>query len=764
MAKDSTKSIQKKLTEIGEDLGFYSKKEFTFTNTNSHYSPCYDVVWFLNVTELNIRDLEGIQLYEGRYIPFAAFEIEGSTPSSKYQIGNIGNLLLSPCHYRFMVVDNSNATKEKDTYRRGIKITRTVHENIGDHQTIFIDASMLDNLESFRPTFIHSKNEFIKRDKGSGGETKSKPLNKKVLAELANTNLSVYEDKVPEYFKMLFAIEKHKLFPSTYTVEPIKFEQEPITKDSSYYYKPRIDISAGFKITGGFIDFLKRLAINLKSDVVQYPLLHFIETENLTELYYPLLGIEIETANSKHAIGSLINASKYHQYGWFVGTSEMKHVVDTYQHHLGLRNVVFRDAEDFTKEEAGMKFLLVQSYFDGVNKYNYHNIYDKILDIISEQPVDLIIFPEAFIYGSDDINDCFETTRSISDFCNTPVLVGVSCDFGTEEAYFYNPVTKDETEWKLYVKHSSAEQVAFDINYDEEYMQQLYKPIMLNGKKIQVCICHDMFYPLLMERLEQEGMDILINLTGRNVKMSKWTNILRGRSIEMEGPVLCTMAYHSNMSQKSERIAYQNGQRLQPIFTQGDGRKEHAFSIFDLEHQSYIDDIEPNYSPKEYTEFTVSKTEGDCTVTNDASFETELPFSEEYERSIILEKDKERIHVHACEINDLYDRTYVYRAPREGNEHEVFIYFSDKEVESDIVIAMLKLRVIENRIAAVIVAPNLMIGAKTTQHKDVQLFEGDTIGFNLQNMKGFDSVYIKEPNKTEGLNLKFKEEYEALIQ
>ena len=31
-------------------------------------------------------------------------------------------------------------------------------------------------------------------------------------------------------------------------------------------------------------------------------------------------------------------------------------------------------------------------------------------------------------------------------------------------------------------------------------------------------------------------------------------------------------------------------------------------------------------------------------------------------------------------------------------------------------------------------------------------------------MKGFDSVYVKNPNKTEGLNLKFKEEYEALIQ
>ncbi|QWG44697.1 hypothetical protein EXW31_10510 [Bacillus mycoides] len=344
MAKESTKSIQEKLKKIGEDLGFYSKKEFSFFN--SDYAPQYDVVWFLDVTELNIQCLQGIQLYKDRYLLFAAFEIEGSTPSSKYQIGNIGNLLISPCQYRFMVVANSNATKEKDTYRRGVKITRTVHENIGDHQIIFIDASMIGNLEPLSPTSIHSKNEHITRDKGSGGATKSKPINKKVLAELAHTNLSISEDKEPEYFKMLFSIEKQRFISPTYTVDPSTFEQKPIKTVKSYYYIPKIDISAGFTITGGFIDFLKQLAIRLNSDIVHYPLLHFIKTKKVTELYYPLLGIEIETANSKHAIGSLLNTSRYHQFGWFVGSSEIKHVFDTYQYHLGLRNVAFRNAID----------------------------------------------------------------------------------------------------------------------------------------------------------------------------------------------------------------------------------------------------------------------------------------------------------------------------------------------------------------------------------------------------------------------------------
>ena len=61
-----------------------------------------------------------------QWLPFAIFEIEGSTTSSKNQVGNVGNLLISPSYYHFMVVDNVGAGKENDTYRRGMKIVRTM--------------------------------------------------------------------------------------------------------------------------------------------------------------------------------------------------------------------------------------------------------------------------------------------------------------------------------------------------------------------------------------------------------------------------------------------------------------------------------------------------------------------------------------------------------------------------------------------------------------------------------------------------------------
>ncbi|PIC72978.1 hypothetical protein CSV76_12540 [Sporosarcina sp. P17b] len=95
----------------------------------------------------------------------------------------------------------------------------------------------------------------------------------------------------------------------------------------------------------------------------------------------------------------------------------------------------------------------------------------------------------------------------------------------------------------------------------------------------------------------------------------------------------------------------------------------------------------------------------------------------------------------------------------------MFIYMTDEDVNKEEIMALLKMRVIENRIAAVVVAPNLFIGAKTNRYKNVQLFNGrnSIIGFDFNHIYGFDSVYEKDESSDFGLNIKFKEEYESLI-
>ena len=224
-----------------------------------------------------------------------------------------------------------------------------------------------------------------------------------------------------------------------------------------------------------------------------------------------------------------------------------------------------------------MKILLVQPYFG--KKFVYQDLYDEIIEIVDKdgQTVDLIVFPESFAYEDQGEKESWEYVDSLTYLAECPVLVGLSTGRGTEEAYYGNPFNyqdyNNNTEWKIYTKHSSAETVYFETEYDQEVTAQIYEPFVLHGKKVQAVICHDMFYPLLVEKLNNQNMDILINLTGGNVKMSKWCAMLKGRSYEIEGPVLCTMGNSAEMRQPSDRIAYINGKRLAPNFEKGDGTK-----------------------------------------------------------------------------------------------------------------------------------------------------------------------------------------------
>ena len=245
-----------------------------------------------------------------------------------------------------MVVDNVGAGKENDTYRRGMKIVRTMQEGLGTQQLFFLDASMLHELPNFTKTMITTEPDIVERVKGSGGETVSLPIARKVLSQLESTNLTVLLDVVPDYFKIQFATKKKKLLSKEYTYSPITFEQKKITTDTHYYYKPKIDVSAGFSVSGGFIEFLHVVAERLHSDVVHFALLAYLKEKRIKDIYYPLLGVEIESGHSKHAIGGLMNASRFHQFGWIVGNEELLRAVETYQFYLGLRNTSFIAAQD----------------------------------------------------------------------------------------------------------------------------------------------------------------------------------------------------------------------------------------------------------------------------------------------------------------------------------------------------------------------------------------------------------------------------------
>ena len=338
MVKFTTKTIQEQICLIGQQLGFQSVQEYSFSNLQGTYAPRYDVVWLLDVLELDIHKVSKIPLINIRYIPFAAFEIEGSTTSSKNQLGNISNLKLSPCFYNFLVVNNAAAAKENDTYRRAMKIVRTMQKVMGERPLFLFDACMFENLTTFEKTRINAKAEKKTRLKGSGGEKDSIPVAKRLFSVLEQSKLLVEYDRTPDYFKWVFHTEKNYM-PKQFTLDPVSFEQKDVKQNGQYYYKPKIDIAVGFHICEGFINFLKEMALRLKSDVIHFPLLKYVIDKQLEELYFPLLGIEIEMKESKHALGGLMNLANFHQNGWLIAPAAMGPYIETYKHHLGMQNV-----------------------------------------------------------------------------------------------------------------------------------------------------------------------------------------------------------------------------------------------------------------------------------------------------------------------------------------------------------------------------------------------------------------------------------------
>ena len=415
-----------------------------------------------------------------------------------------------------------------------------------------------------------------------------------------------------------------------------------------------------------------------------------------------------------------------------------------------------------------MNILLVQPYEN--YKYSYQKLYDQVLKITEKNPVDLVVFPEGFV-GRVNENEAWSIVEGVAEFLDTPVICGITFIDGTERALYVNwTPSEGETVDSIFIKHSTAEKVVFELEKDEIEDPELYEPIILKGQRIQVYICHDMFFPLVTEKLEQEGLDILINLTGGNVKMSKWCNVLRGRSIELDTTVLCTMANRTHMKQPSDRIGFKSGEQLKANYKLGNGEKTHAFSLFSTDNPLLEQEaVETFYSDKQYTQFTVGlDEEADCTIDFKKLevYSSKLHDEGEEETSLHLMKNEESVHIYLANYEDLFDRTYFYKQGKSEEGHYIVIYISDEPVNTEEAIAMLKLRAIENRIGCIVVAENLFVAAKTNRYKDTQLFKptDNKIGFDLQFMQGINSLFQNSTTSNQGIPVRFKDQYLSLLQ
>jgi predicted amidohydrolase len=163
------------------------------------------------------------------------------------------------------------------------------------------------------------------------------------------------------------------------------------------------------------------------------------------------------------------------------------------------------------------------------------------------EDIDLMIYPESY-----DLWENKNRWKLHAEETKTSVILGLKDERGAQLAYFYNPESGQSYRYK---KHSTADRIAFqDHDWSPENNLQT---VDVNGFKVGITLCHDMYLPLLMRYLKQkQEADILVNPSGVPVMRKKWSIILRARAIENNCYTLCTMRHKPHPTNKAHVFGF----------------------------------------------------------------------------------------------------------------------------------------------------------------------------------------------------------------
>ena len=163
-----------------------------------------------------------------------------------------------------------------------------------------------------------------------------------------------------------------------------------------------------------------------------------------------------------------------------------------------------------------------------IKYWNEHCRYDDLEAACHDDQIDLVVLPEQYY---EDVS-CDEMEEwaigEWYDHLKVPVLMGFRSEEGFQIAIYVNPKSsRSETRLHRYVKHSSAERLAFEWPGYAGGSDAMFDPIVLGDARIGIQICHDMFYGLLGHRLRHRGANLHINLSGQDVNRRKWVQRTR---------------------------------------------------------------------------------------------------------------------------------------------------------------------------------------------------------------------------------------------
>jgi len=359
--------------------------------------------------------------------------------------------------------------------------------------------------------------------------------------------------------------------------------------------------------------------------------------------------------------------------------------------------------------------------------------------------IDLVVYPEGYVKAPADRVQRAVNRRA--DHLGAPVLLGVATNEGFQVAAYRNPRARgQETPTHLYVKHSSPPRLAFEWPNYAGPRDAMFLPICLRGWSLGVQICHDMYFGLVGQLLRHAGATAFINLTGGNVVAQKWANVMRGRSLELNGPFLCTMARDPARSGASRALAFDQAQpmRLAAWAPGMPAGEPGGYAVVELGSQPFSVLDEQGFSLQSYDDVTVAVGTGkdaDLVVARTADGMTLS--GRQPERTVGewrgFATRHGRMGVLLLGLEEMRDGLALYHAmPPEGVfDHHLVVYQAPQSpVNRANCLTLLKLRAIEHRIGAMLVAGEVHELVKTDQYKKIRrLQERDRcFGLNARNL------------------------------
>lgn len=345
--------------------------------------------------------------------------------------------------------------------------------------------------------------------------------------------------------------------------------------------------------------------------------------------------------------------------------------------------------------------------------------------------IDMVVFPENF--QSAALDDAAWKVDALAKDLKVPVLTGVWVDDAYQTAFYANPFAcGDETRVHFYFKHSTSVKTAYEWPHYRDYRYQMFAPIRLRGATVGVHLCHDMFFGLVPAKLRASGATTLIDLTGGDVMLTKWTNVMRGRSIEHSCRFLCTMA-KTDRGGQARALGYDRGRPLRPLgaVTETEPGRHVIFGA-KVDMSQRVDASRTQaFSPKTYDGIQIGldakPSRGlDVLVTNAGgrlSLSGVRPLRTDRLGWRAFATAEGTLGVATLPVAALRDPYVIYRIePRPAAfDHHLVVYGgAGDDLSHDEVIALLRLRAIEHRMACGYLGNHGRELLRTTRYKNIQ--------------------------------------------